>query len=505
MSEHQDFWDSYFKGNSDAPEYRKDIPAPEPTAEPVEMAEPAAAYPVETEDVFPMEETRIVPSEELPPEPEDGATIVVSRPERETERKVIAAEDEEYGDTGPQNFHVNFDFEGEYRDASKPMPLTVRREKRSGLVGGLLYGIFVICIGIVAGCILWMCATDVLALGHKDSEVKVTIPASIFYDGTVTVKNEEDEAIGERDASLADINQLAEIMYDSGLIKYRKLFSLYCKFSHADQKVGSGTYVLNTKYDYRALVYGVMPSSSMREEVSVMIPEGFTLKRAFARLEEYGICSMDELWDTAANYAFEDEYSFLKGIPAKGDQFRLEGYLFPDTYYFYTGDDPVRVIKKFLNNFEVKFEETYIERAQEMGRSISDIIIIASMIEREASSYEGERDQIASVIYNRINSSNFYCLQVDATIIYGMSRNNDEDLELSTDYESPYNTYLYGGLPPGPICNPGEDSIRAALYPESTNYYYYALNKGDGTVKWHEFFTNYDSFLRFINSDDYGG
>lgn len=403
------------------------------------------------------------------------------------------------------DFEVDFDFDGEYRDVPEERPFAPRREKRTGCIGGLLYGVFIICVSLIAASFLWMAAVDVLALGKPDSEVVVTIPDAAFYDGKKDVTDDDGKVIGEEDVRLADLDDIAEIMYDNGLIKYKGLFKLFCRFCHADEKVGPGTFTLNTKYDYRALVSGTTPGSAQLVEVSVMIPEGYTLKQIFAHLEEEEICSAEELWDAAANYAFEDKYEFLAGIPETGDKYRLEGFLFPDTYYFYMDDDPVRVIKKFLDNFELKFGEKYIERAAEMGYSIRDIVIIASMIEREASSYEGERDLIASVIYNRINSSNFSRLQIDATILYGMARNGDEDKSLSTEYDSPYNTYQHEGLPPGPISNPGEASIRGALYPESTNYYYYALHKGDGTSTWHEFFTNYDSFLNFINSDNYGG
>ncbi|MBR6950346.1 MAG: endolytic transglycosylase MltG [Oscillospiraceae bacterium] len=407
-------------------------------------------------------------------------------------------------DTGPSDFHVDFDFEGKYRNAADPMPLSIRREKKTGLVGGLLYGIFVICLGLIFGCLLWLGAQDVLALGHKDSEVTVAIPASAFSERIEEITDEDGNITAET-RTVCDLDTLADIMFDNGLIKYKQLFKLYCRFSHADRKVGAGSYTLNTKYDYRAIIYGSMPGSATRVEVSVTIPEGYTLKRIFALLEEKEVCTAESLWETAATYDFDSSYDFLTGIPALGDQYRLEGYLFPDTYFFYTADDPVRVIEKFLDNFENKYSDTYRERAAERGYSLRDVVTIASMIEREASSHEGERDQIASVIYNRISSSNFPYLQVDATILYGMARNGDEDLKLDTAYESPYNTYLHEGLPPGPICNPGEASLRAALYPESTNYYYYALNKGDGTTTWHEFFTNYDSFLAFVNSDEYGG
>ena len=404
-------------------------------------------------------------------------------------------------DTGPENFKINFDFDGEYRDVPVAKPLTRRREKRSGCVGGLLYGIFVICVSLIAAVLMWMAAADVLALGKEDEEIIVTVSEDLFYEGTVDVEDDEGNVIGEEETQLADLDKVAELMYDSGLIKYKGLFKLFCRFCDAESKVGPGTYTLNTKYDYHALIKGTTPGSAQLVEVLLTIPEGYTLKQIFALLEEEGVCTAQELWDAAASYDFEGEYEFLDGIPSKGDEYRLEGYLFPDTYYFYVDDDPVRVINKFLDNFEVKFGDIYIERAAELGYSVHDIIIIASMIERESSSYEGERDLIASVIYNRINSSEFPYLQLDATIIYGMARNGDEDLDLTTSYDSPYNSYTNQGLPPGPISNPGEAAIRGALYPEDSSYYYYALHK-DGH---HEFFRYYNSFWEFINGDDFGG
>lgn len=453
MSDNKNAWDSYFNGSSDAPDYTSD------------------------------DATRQIPnnSEHL----QDSFDSSVY----------------DTSDTGPENFKINFDFDGVYRDVPTAKPLVRRREKRSGCVGGILYGIFIICVSLIAAVLMWMAAVDVLALGKEDEEIILTVPEDIFYVGTVEVEDEEGNVIGEEEAQLADLDKVAELMYDSGLIKYKGLFKIFCKFCDAESKVGPGTYTLNTKYDYHALVKGTTPGSAQLVEVELTIPEGYTIKQIFALLTEEGVCTAEELWDTAANYNFEAEYDFLAGIPAKGDKYRLEGYMFPDTYRFYIGDEPVRVIEKFLDNFEFKFGDIYIERAAEVGYSIHDIIIIASMIERESSSYEGERDMIASVIFNRIDSSSFPYLQIDATILYGMARNDDEDLELTTSYDSPYNSYTNEGLPPGPISNPGEAAIRGALYPEDSNYYYYALHK-DG---YHEFFRYYDSFLSFINSEDYGG
>jgi UPF0755 protein len=197
----------------------------------------------------------------------------------------------------------------------------------------------------------------------------------------------------------------------------------------------------------------------------------------------------------AANYDFD--YSFLSRSTL-GDRHRLEGFLFPDTYKFYVNDEPQRVIDKFLSNFKSRFSDEYMERAGELGYSVRQVLTIASMIEREAAD-DDERDMIASVIYNRLRDpDSFPYLQIDATIYYAIEETGEE---FSLDIDSPYNTYTSTGLPPGPICSPGNASIRAALYPQDTDYYYYALSVSG----YHEFFSYQSAFEEFINSEDFGG
>jgi UPF0755 protein len=285
------------------------------------------------------------------------------------------------------------------------------------------------------------------------------------------------------------------MLLKDGLIKYKFLFKLYADFSDASEKIIPGTYVLNKNYDYRALVNGVSAHGGKKVEVSVTIPEGFTLKQIFELFAANKVCTEDELWDTAANYDFQ--YDFLDKSTL-GDKHRLEGFLFPDTYTFYVGDTPNRAISKMLDNFNKKFKTEYITRAKDLGYTVRDIITIASMIEKEAGG-DTERDMIASVIYNRLKSKSFPNLQIDATIYYAIAETGEK---FSTDVDSPYNTYKVKGLPAGPIANPGVNSIRAALYPQSTKYYYYALNKDQ---KSHSFFKDNAAFTAFINSDKYGG
>lgn len=381
-----------------------------------------------------------------------------------------AGSDDEALDRGSDNFRVNFDFDEEYRDVPENRPLRQRREKRTGCLGGILYAAFIIAISILLACVGWIAATDVLGLGGENGKAQVAIPADYAID------------------------QVADLLRDAKLIKYPFLFKIYSGFSKADEKIAPGTYELDLNYDYRALVYGMSARSNERVQVKVSIPEGYTLKQIFTLFEESGVCTEADLWDAAENFDFQ--YDFLDS-ETLGERYRLEGYLFPDTYYFYVGDTAVRAIDRLLSNFKTKFTEEFYAQAAALGYTPREILIIASMIEKEAGT-DGERDLIASVIYNRLSSSSFPRLQIDATIFYAIAETGES---FSTDLDSPYNTYVQEGLPIGPIANPGLASIRAALYPQSTNYYYYALKKaGD-----HAFFRNYDAFINFVNSDEYGG
>ena len=373
-------------------------------------------------------------------------------------------------DTGPADFNIKFDFEGKYMDVPEERPLRWRREKRTGCIGGILYSAFVICASILLASLAWIAASDVLGFGTVDEEINMTI---------------------SKDFEMEDV---IELLYDAGLIKYRFLFRLYAGFSSAESKITAGSYVLNKNFDYRALVHGMTARGGARVEVTVQIPEGYTLLQIFALLEEKNVCTAEELWRSATWHDYTN--SFLKDIP-RGNRLRLEGYLFPDTYNFYVDSQPEQAISKMLGEFGRKFTEQYTERAEYMGYTMREIITIASMIEREAGNDE-ERPHIASVIYNRMRSNDFSLLQIDATIYYAIAGTG---IPFSTSVDSPYNTYQHTGLPPGPISNPGLASIRAALYPSSTGDYYYALNR-EGS---HNFFKTLAQQQAFVNSDEYGG
>ena len=376
-------------------------------------------------------------------------------------------------------------------DEEKPEQTPQEPEKRQPrLPSGirvLLYVCCVLAVSVLLAVAAWRCADDVLSLTKDDTEVSVTVP-----DG-------------------ATISQIAAELKGKNLVRYEWLFKAYCWISHAESKIEPGTYTLSGKYDYHALVANMIEASPDRAVVSVTIPEGYECKDIFALLDENGVCSYNALTETAATYEFD--YEFLQDV-AYGSENRLEGYLFPDTYEFYVGDDPENVIDKFLRNFNNKFtedlytalDELNVRLAEQMRAngftepeitaaklSLNDLITVASLVEKETAK-TSESASIASVIYNRLCSKLYPCLEIDATIQYALGERKEVLSNADKGVISPYNTYTNAGLPAGPIANPGMSSIRAALYPSETKYFFYALG-ADGVHHFSETYYEHQNFL----------
>ena len=376
----------------------------------------------------------------------------------------------------------------------EPVRRPRRRKKRITVLGVLLYIIFIIGVSALLAGLGWVWANDVLALNKAAHTAVITLPEDLFSEQEVKVKTETDEGTvtETKTVSVADIGYVADLLKEEGIIEYKAIFRLFASFSHAERKLSPGTYELNTDMDYRAIVTNMGSRSSSRLTTKVTIPEGYTLEQIFRLLEDKGVSTVAKLNEQAANYDYA--FSFLRDIPL-GSPSRLEGYLFPDTYEFYLGEDAKTVINKMLVNFDARVtDELRRVITEDKGMTIHDIVIIASLIEKETDG--SDQTKIASVIYNRLNSNvTNGKLEIDATVQYALPERKDkltyEDLEI----DSPYNTYKYAGLPAGPIANPGMAAIRAAIYPASTNNYWYVL--GDDGI--HHFFSNYDKFVNFKN------
>ncbi len=335
------------------------------------------------------------------------------------------------------------------------------------IIRTLLYVCCVLTASVLLAILGWKCADDVCALTADDVVVTVTVPEN------------------------ASISEITDMLYDKGLIQYKWLFKFYCLVASAEEAIDPGTYELNEMFDYHALVNGMISTSENRATVRITIPEGYEADDIFQMLEDNHVCSVEELEEAAANYEFD--YDFLQDL-AYGDYRRLEGYLFPDTYDFYVNDAAANVLAKFLRNFNNKITDDMYAALDDLNESLSakmrangfseseiqsgrltlhDVIIVASLVEKETGR-TAESASISSVIYNRLCSKLYPCLNIDATIQYALPERKDVLTNADKAVISPYNTYTNAGLPVGPIANPGINSIRAALYPADTDYYFYA-------------------------------
>ncbi|MCL1821130.1 MAG: endolytic transglycosylase MltG, partial [Oscillospiraceae bacterium] len=313
----------------------------------------------------------------------------------------------------------------------------------TGFLAGILYFFFVVGVSAAIAALAWQSAKDVLGLMKEDNEATI-----IITDGM-------------------EIAQISKALKDKGIIEHQWLFTLYCRFSKSGEKIIPGEYTVNALLDYRALVHNMRGTPAEREEIRLSIPEGYNLRQIIDLFAENGIADADALWETAQFRNFE--YSFLGSIPFERN--RLEGFLYPDTYDFFIGESPASVFSKMLSNFNRKFNIEYRDRVKELDMTVSEIITLASLIEKEAAN-DDERPIIASVIYNRMKNTRETggLLQIDATVQYILPAPKPRLLYEDLEIDNPYNTYIYEGLPPGPIASPGLESIRAALYPADTGY-----------------------------------
>ena len=334
----------------------------------------------------------------------------------------------------------------------------------------------ILVIGVTLGRMLWACAADVLAFGREDKPVTVTI-----YE-TDTIED------------------ITNKLHQAGLIRYPGLFKLYADLAVDEGEIAPGIWDLNTNYDYHALVNMMSPRSNRPIVEDLLIPEGYTCRQIFALLEENKICTAQDIAAYAANGELK-EYWFLEGIQ-RGNAYCLEGFLFPDTYDFYQNSSPREVLEKMLDNFDYRFTEEMQGQIDTLNSnvtggtfSIHEVVIVASMIEKETANND-ESPVIASVIYNRLfnwGDTPPY-LNIDASIVYALDGKTDlTTADLQIDH--PYNTYKNTGLTPGAIANPGLASLKAALNPASTNYYYYVLNPGTGTHQFSSTLAEHEGYV----------
>ncbi len=283
-------------------------------------------------------------------------------------------------------------------------------------------------------------------------------------------------------------SSVARMLKDKGVIKYPLLFKIQSKLGGYDGGFQPGALTVSDGMSYSQILDLIITPN--RGSVKVVIPEGYEVKQIAQKLDEAGLVGWQDFY--AALNPQDYDYRFLKDLPQRDGV--MEGYLFPATYEIPYGMSAHDIIDLMLSAFNNQFKDEYYSKAQEMGMSVDEIVTMASIIEREAG--DGEKPKVSGVFYNRLKSN--MKLQSCATVQYILGERKPVLSISDTQIDSPYNTYKYSGFPAGPICNPGIESIEAALYPELTDAYYFVLGKNGE----HIFSKTYEEHLAAMDSSD---
>ncbi len=285
------------------------------------------------------------------------------------------------------------------------------------------------------------------------------------------------------------VHQISQNLRKEGLIDNSFIFETYIWLIKGQNKILAGDHLIYDKWSIKNLVRVLIVGTALEKETTIKIIEGWNLKDIANYLEKQGICRAEEFYNVAGrptiNYDLNKNYTrpqdFSNGHPILADKpknYSFEGFLFPDTYRIYKDAKPEAIVEKMINNFERKVNKEILDAISASGRNIYDVITLASIVEKEAKTYE-DKQRVAGVYYNRLKIG--MALQADPTINYATGEITDRPTYDQIQVTSLYNTYKHAGLPPGPICNPGLDSIRAVVNPEKNNYYYF-LNTPDGKL-----------------------
>lgn len=284
----------------------------------------------------------------------------------------------------------------------------------------------------------------------------------------------------------ADSLYITSLLAQEKIVRNKVLFLSLLRLLGKERSLKAGEYTFTP-----SSMFSVIRKLKLGEikTYPVTIPEGLPRWEVAKILEEKGIVEKEKFLQVVENPSlFKEKFSFLSSFQSLKT---LEGYLYPDTYYFQRGEPPFKVVKKFLSRFREEILPLYEKAEKREGISLHQVIILASIIEKEAV-FDFEKPIIAGVFYNRMEKG--MRLRADPTVKYALGDFRKKLLLEELKTSSPYNTYLFPGLPPGPICSPGKESIKAALFPEKVEYLYFVA-KGDGT---HYFSKSYREHLRAI-------
>ncbi len=305
----------------------------------------------------------------------------------------------------------------------------------------------------------------------------------LFWRGVYIPKNAQAEQVIFEIKKGENFLSISQNLEKTGLIRHRLFFQVYILTTWGYKNLQAGAYLLSSSMNIAQIAEAIVKGESAK--IKITAPEGLTLEEIEAMGLDLQISGFN-LRDSVVSDLKQD-YGFLKDAP---DDALLEGFLFPDTYYFELGIGREGMIETFLNNFDKKLLPELRREIENQNKTIFEIITMASILEKEVVTLS-DKEIVAGILWKRLRNN--MPLQVDATVAYvvGTNKLSKEDMKI----DSPYNTYKYQGLPVGPICNPGIESIRAAIYPRDAYYWYYLSTPTGQTI----FSSTLDQHINAIN------
>ena len=363
-----------------------------------------------------------------------------------------------------------------------------KNKSKGGCLKRILYGLFILATSVILAAFLVFFLLDSLAINREQKLIDFEIPSGENW-GTERIA-------GELEAK--------------GLIDNAFCFRVYSKLTKADGKWQVGAFTLSPDMGYSVLVE-TLQTMTPRETVMVTIPEGFTVEEIAQVMEENGVCDKESFYDAVIYGSYP--YDFIQAIPSStdGEQYagriyRLEGYLFPDTYEFYVGSSGETVISRMLENFDNKLNPEIRQQIADRGWTIDQAIIIASLIEGEAASKE-DMEKVSKVLQNRMEPGSGYPkLELCSTRDYVKSiLPSVGGIEVTS---IAYNTYQREGLPVGAINNPGLQALTAALNPSTADdmqkCYFFATDYNTGITYFSQTFAQHERICRKYKIGMYG-
>lgn len=305
-------------------------------------------------------------------------------------------------------------------------------------------------------------ANDFFAVGRNQGTAEVEIPDKV------------------------SIEQLTELLLAKGIIAKPEFFQLYCKVTADEELFVGGRYQLDTNLDYEDIINRLQGGEENLESVRVTFPEGLTVLEIAALLEENEVCQAQDFLLALNEIDFSNYWVVAEMGEGSGKYYKLEGYLYPDTYDFYKGEELDSVIGKMLNNFGNRLSKEMKAQIESSSMSLDQIVTLASIIQAEAAN-SNDMLNVSAVLHNRLKFGadyGIFALECDSTIYYPYKRASDVPESGAVPHGN-YTTYDNPGLPAGAICNPGNDALRAALNPSTEGdapEYLYFCHAEDGTA-----------------------